>query len=35
MSAPQAMLSPGLLGRLMEPTLPVESMAMWGKEKNT
>jgi hypothetical protein len=35
MSAPQAALSPGLLGLEMDPTALVESMAMCGKEKNT
>lgn len=35
MSAPQAAEAPGRLGRLMAPTWPLLSMAMWGKEKKT
>eukprot|EP00955_Chlamydomonas_euryale_P091293 364612-Chlamydomonas_euryale.AAC.19 len=31
--APQAQLGPARPGRLMEPTVPLPSMAMWGKEK--
>jgi len=33
--APQAQEEPGRLGRLILPTLPLLSMEMWGKLKNT
>lgn len=35
MRAPQALDGPARPGREMAPTLPSESMAMCGKEKNT